>query len=64
LSSAERSRLLGEAIDQVLDTAAFNVELAAEKDDAARLAGLRKAVVPALQAALGGAPRPGEGGAA
>jgi hypothetical protein len=61
LSSAERSRLLAEAIDQVLDTAAFNVELTAEKDDAARLAGLRKAVVPALQAALDRAPGPGEG---
>jgi hypothetical protein len=52
LDPAERSRLLTEAIDQVLDIDAFNRELDAEKADAARIARLREAVGPALRNAL------------
>jgi hypothetical protein len=49
--TAERSRLLAEAIDQVMNTAAFNRELDAEREDAARIATLRETVVPPLIAA-------------
>jgi hypothetical protein len=52
LDPAERSRLLTEAIDQVIDIDAFNRELDAEKADAARIARLREAVGPALRNAL------------
>ncbi len=63
LTSAERSRLLTEAIDQVMDTTAFNQELEAEKTDAAGIDGLRKAVGPALSAALASTQcEPKEGG--
>lgn len=51
LSIPERERLLTEAIDSVMDTAAFNQELDAEKKDAARLKILREAVLPALASA-------------
>jgi hypothetical protein len=49
---AERSEMLTEAIDEVLDIDAFNAELDAEKKDAARIAGLRDALAPMLRAAL------------
>jgi hypothetical protein len=52
LDPAERSRLLTEAIDQVIDLDAFNRELDAEKADATRIARLREAVGPALRNAL------------
>jgi ParB-like nuclease domain len=52
LPSAERSRLLREAIDSVIDVELFNYELDAEKEDAANLAGLRAKGIPAFLAAV------------
>lgn len=49
LSADERSRLLSEAIEGVMDIDAFNKECEAEEQDAARLAGYRKAALPLLQ---------------
>jgi hypothetical protein len=49
---AERSEILTDAIDEVLDIDAFNAELDREKEDAARIAGLRDALAPMLRAAL------------
>src|SRR4051794_28455135 len=51
LTGEERSRLLREAIESVLDMDAYNSETAAERADAVRLDGLRKAVRPLLDAA-------------
>jgi hypothetical protein len=47
----ERSRLLTEAIESVIDRKALNRELAAEKRDAALIASLRKRVLPMIAAA-------------
>jgi hypothetical protein len=44
LDPAELQRLLWEAIDAYLDLDAYNAEIDAEAEDAARLDGLRKAV--------------------
>jgi hypothetical protein len=52
LQPEERSQLLTEAIDQVIDIRAFNRELDAEKRDAEKLARLRATVGPALRTAL------------
>jgi ParB-like nuclease domain len=52
LPSAERSRLLTEAIDEVMDIDAFNREVDAEREDAALIAGLRTKVGPALTGAV------------
>jgi hypothetical protein len=49
---AERSRLLTQAIDEVLDIEAFNQEVDAEKEDAAKLEALRTAVGPTLMTLL------------
>lgn len=49
---AERSKLLTEAIDGVIDIKAFNAEVDREKKDAAMLLKLRKAVKPLLMEAL------------
>lgn len=54
LPSAERSRLLREAILSVLDNDAYNAEVEAEAQDAAKLRGLRDAVGPLLMKALRG----------
>jgi hypothetical protein len=51
LPTAERQRLLTEAIDSVIDIDAFNRELDLEREDAVRLATLRETVVPSLIAA-------------
>ena len=48
----KRSDLLTQAIDRVIDVNAFNRELDAERQDAARLESLRQAVGPALRRAL------------
>jgi ParB/Sulfiredoxin domain len=53
LHPSERSRLLTEAIDQILDVSMFNAEVGQERKDAAEIAGLRGAVGPAFTAALG-----------
>jgi hypothetical protein len=53
LPSAERSALLEKAIDEVIDIAAFNREIDAEKADAANLARLRRQITPMLTEALG-----------
>jgi hypothetical protein len=45
---ADRSRLLTQAIDEVLDIEAFNHEVDAEAEDAAELEALRQAVGPTL----------------
>jgi hypothetical protein len=52
LPSAERSRLLEEAIRGVLDIDAYNAEVEAEKEDAARIEGLRRSFGPMLRNAL------------
>jgi hypothetical protein len=52
LSPAERSRLLEEAILSVLDIDAYNAEVEAEKEDQARLEGLRRDLAPMIRAAL------------
>src|SRR4029077_4052366 len=52
LPAAERSRLLSEAIRGVLDITAYNAELAAESEDAKKLAALRANAAAALTAAL------------
>jgi hypothetical protein len=52
LPSAERSRLLREAILSVINVDAFNYELDAEKEDAANLAELRAKGIPAFLAAI------------
>lgn len=52
LPSAERSRLLEEAIRSVLDIDAFNAEIEREEADAGRLASLRESMKPALLEAL------------
>jgi hypothetical protein len=46
LHPSERARLLTEAIDEVIDVDAFNRELDQERADAAKIEGLRKAMVP------------------
>jgi hypothetical protein len=48
LSPAERARLLTEAILEVMNIDAFNAEVRAEEQDAARIAGLLRKVGPAL----------------
>ncbi len=53
LSSAERSRLLREAINSVIDVDAYNTEIDAEKEDAANLAELRAKGLPAFLRAIG-----------
>jgi hypothetical protein len=53
IPSDERARLLEEAIDSVLDSAAFNRELGAEKADAARIEALRQRFLPLLAVAAG-----------
>jgi hypothetical protein len=53
ISSAERSRLLTVAIEEVLDIDAYNAELEAEEEDAAKIERLRMVVGPALLGALG-----------
>jgi hypothetical protein len=53
LPSAERSRLLKEAIDSVIDVDAYNSEIDAEKQDAADLAELRAKGLPAFLRAIG-----------
>jgi hypothetical protein len=52
LASAERSRLLDEAISGVLDIDAYNAEVEAEREDALRLARLHKKVAPIIRAVL------------
>jgi hypothetical protein len=52
LSNQERSALLDEAIREVMDVEAFNREVDAEREDAARLERCRKAIAPAIEAAL------------
>lgn len=52
LPTAERSRLLDEAIRGVIDVDAFNREVALEKQDGARLDVLRSKVGPLLREAL------------
>jgi hypothetical protein len=52
LASAERSRLLDEAIRSVMDIDAYNAEVEAEREDALRLARLKKKVAPIIRAAL------------
>jgi hypothetical protein len=52
LPAPERSRLLTEAIDSVLDIDAYNAELKAEQEDAARIAVLRGKAAAALAVAL------------
>jgi hypothetical protein len=52
LQPEERSQLLMQAIDLVIDIGAFNRELDDEKRDAEKLARLRTTVGPALRAAL------------
>jgi hypothetical protein len=52
LPEADISRLLTEAIDEVLDIDAFNDELDAEKEDAEQIEALRKKVAPLLIEAL------------
>jgi hypothetical protein len=49
----ERSRLLTEAIDGVLDLDAYNRELEAEKADQAKIEALRATFAPMLREALG-----------
>jgi hypothetical protein len=51
LPTAERARLLTEAIDRVMDTTVFNRELDAEREDATRIASLRETVVPLISSA-------------
>jgi hypothetical protein len=58
LRPSERARLLTEAIDEVLDIDAFNAEVDAEANDAAKLEGLRNAVGPMLRKALDAKGRP------
>ncbi|MDG3008508.1 ParB N-terminal domain-containing protein [Paludisphaera mucosa] len=53
LPAAERSRLLREAIEGVIDADAFNAEQDREKEDAAKLNMLRQLVRPSLLQALG-----------
>jgi hypothetical protein len=48
LPHAERSRLLREAIEGVLDVDAFNREVECEREDAAKIQALRKALGPAI----------------
>jgi hypothetical protein len=52
LPPEERSRLLTEAIDSVLDIDAYNAEVKAEQEDAARIAVMRAKAVAALATAL------------
>jgi hypothetical protein len=52
LPPAERSRLLEEAIRGVLDIDPYNAEVEAEKEDAARIEGLRRSFGPMLRKAL------------
>jgi hypothetical protein len=49
---ATRARLLDEAIRSVMDIDAFNAEVEAEKQEAAKLQGLRVAIAPMLMDAL------------
>ena len=51
-SNQERSALLDAAIREVMDIDAFNREVDAEREDAARLERCRKAVAPALAKAM------------
>jgi hypothetical protein len=53
LPPEERSRLLTAAIDEVIETEAFNRELDAERQDATRLEALRIGLGPILMDALG-----------
>jgi hypothetical protein len=53
LSSAERSSLLREAINSVIDVDAYNAEVDSEKEDAANLARLRAKGLPAFLRAIG-----------
>lgn len=52
IPTAQRARLLQEAIDSVIDVEAFNAELAKEAEDSAKLQELRDRVAPMLQSAL------------
>jgi hypothetical protein len=56
LPSAERSRLLVEAINEVLDIDAYNRELEAEAEDAARIDALRRKMMAALAGTMDGGP--------
>jgi hypothetical protein len=55
LSNRDRSALLDADVRGVMDVDAFNRQVEAEREDAARLERCRKAVAPALERALGGA---------
>jgi hypothetical protein len=57
LPPAERSRLLTEAIDQVLDINAYNREVEAERKDADRIEALRKKIGPIVIRAMKKIPR-------
>ena len=52
LPTAERSRLLEQAIEEVMDIEAFNAELEVEREDVARIEKLRKQLRPAILSAL------------
>jgi hypothetical protein len=52
LPVAERSALLRQAIDEVIDTVAYNREIDAEAEDAARIDAVRREALAALQGAL------------
>jgi len=49
LTPAQLQQVLTQAIDSVLDVAAFNAELAREKEDAVWLTGVRRTVHEALR---------------
>jgi hypothetical protein len=57
LSVEERSGLLRDAIDEVMDIDAYNREMDAEAEDAARLEGVRQRALAALADILGGEDR-------
>lgn len=57
ITTAERARLLEEAIRGVLDLDAYEAEVEREEDDAERLQGIREMIRPALLGSLGG-PQP------
>jgi hypothetical protein len=58
LPAAERARLLREAIDEVLDIDAYNREIDAEREDAARIEELRGQVMGAIAGTLEGRAKP------
>jgi hypothetical protein len=53
LPAAERARLLREAIEEVMDIAAYNREIDAETEDAAKLESLRQKAIKAMATAIG-----------